>query len=410
MWITGTNDRAMAEAAAPRRTGDLLAKAVFAVIVTYAIFLASAYACGDWLVDNQGQTIQTDFVNVWAAGRLVLAGQPADAYDWPVHKAVEEAGIGHSFDKYFGWHYPPPFLFIAALLARLPYLAAFLVWMAVTMPAYVVTIRAIVDRPIAAALACAFPGALWNFVVGQNGFMTAAFLGGALAALEPQPVFAGILIGLLSYKPQFGLLFPLVLAATGRWRAFFSAALTTLAMIGATWSAFGQQTWRGFFEWLPVTSQLVLGAGLSGFGKLQTIFGMARALGGSEDLAWFLQIATAVLGAGIVLWIWRRDLAYEIKAAALATVSLMCTPYLYLYDLVVLAVPIAFLIRLGLREGFLPHEIIVFVLAAMLVLIDPFGLLGLPIGVVAVLAVFGAVCRRALVAGRTSAAAVVAVA
>jgi arabinofuranan 3-O-arabinosyltransferase len=407
MWGTGTNDRAIAEAAAPRRSDDLMAKAVFAVVVTYIAFLASAYAGGDWLVDNQGRAIQTDFINVWAAGRLVLAGHPADAYDWPIHKAVEEAGIGHAFDKYFGWHYPPPFLFIAALLARLPYLAAFLVWMAVTLPAYAATIRAIVGRPVALALACAFPGALWNVAAGQNGFLTAAFLGGALAVLESQPLFAGILIGLLSYKPQFGLLFPLLLAVTGQWRVFLAASLTTLAMIGAAWWAFGQQAWRGFFAWLPVTSQLVLGGGLSGFDKLQTIFGMVRSLGGSEDLAWFLQIATAAFAAGVVLWIWRQHVAYEIKAAALATASLMCTPYLYLYDLVVLAVPIAFLIRLGFRDGFLPYEIIAFLFAAMFILVDPSGLVDLPIGVVAVLAIFGVVCRRAFAAGKTSATATV---
>ncbi|HUC49629.1 MAG TPA: glycosyltransferase family 87 protein [Xanthobacteraceae bacterium] len=410
MRVARTNDGAIAEAAAPRRTDGLITKAVFVVVVAYIALLASAYACGDWLVDNQGRTIQTDFINVWAAGRLVLTGHPADAYDWPIHKAAEEAGIGHSFNNYFGWHYPPPFLFIAALLARLPYLAAFLVWMAVTMPAYAATIRAIVGRPVALALACAFPGALWNVAAGQNGFMTAALLGGALVAMESQPLFAGILIGLLTYKPQFGLLFPLLLAVTGQWRIFLAASLTMLAMIGTTWWAFGLQAWRGFFDWLPVTSQLVLGGGFSGFDKLQTTFGMVRSLGGSEDLAWVLQIATAVFAAGVVLWIWRQHVAYEIKAAALATASLMCTPYLYLYDLVVLAVPIAFLIRLGFRDGFLPHEIIVFLFAAMLVLVDPFRLVVLPIGSIAVLAIFGVVCWRAFVAGKTSATVVAAAA
>jgi len=398
MWMNGTNDPVIREVATPRRADDVLAKAVFAVVIAYAVFLACAYAYGAWLVSNRGQIIPVDFISVWAAGHLAITGEPAAAYDWPVHKAVEEAGIGHPYDKYFGWHYPPPFLFIAAPLARLPYLSAFLVWMLLSMAAYAATIRAIVGRRIALALACAFPGVLWNVVDGQNGFMTAAFLGGALAAMERQPVLAGTLLGLLGYKPQFGLLFPLVLAVSGRWRAFLSAALTTVAMIGATWWVFGLQTWRAFFEWLPIASRLILGSGLAGFGKLQTVFGMVRSLNGSEDLAWLLQIAVAILAAVMVLWIWRRPFAYEIKAAALATASLMCTPYLYLYDLVVLAVPIAFLIRLGLRDGFLRHEIAAFLFAAILVLVDPFAPADFRPGIVAVFVIFGLVCRRALVA------------
>lgn len=52
---------------------------------------------------------------------------------------------------------------------------------------------------------------------GQNSFLTAALLGGSLLLLDKRPIVAGVLIGLLSYKPQFGLLIPLVLVATGRW-------------------------------------------------------------------------------------------------------------------------------------------------------------------------------------------------
>ncbi len=51
-------------------------------------------------------------------------GNPAAAYDWPIHKQAEVSAIGHDFDDYYGWHYPPTFLFVAAALATLPYLAA----------------------------------------------------------------------------------------------------------------------------------------------------------------------------------------------------------------------------------------------------------------------------------------------
>ena len=62
-----------------------------------------------------GLGIPTDFVNVWAAGKLVLEGHPALAYDWDIQKQIEVAELGQGFIGHFAWHYPPPFLFVASL-------------------------------------------------------------------------------------------------------------------------------------------------------------------------------------------------------------------------------------------------------------------------------------------------------
>src|SRR5689334_7280368 len=66
-----------------------------------------------------GQPIGTDFSNVYAAGRLALEGRAADAYDWGLHGAVERSIFGPA-TPYYGWHYPPMFLMVAAPLALLP--------------------------------------------------------------------------------------------------------------------------------------------------------------------------------------------------------------------------------------------------------------------------------------------------
>ena len=58
-----------------------------------------------------------------------------------------------------------------------------------------------------------------------------------------------------------------------------------------------------------------------------------------------------------VAWLWRQRVRYEIKAAALAIAAMLATPYLYIYDFAVLAIPLAFLMKLGLRDGFLPYEL-----------------------------------------------------
>jgi len=48
--------------------------------------------------------------------------------------SVRSTAIGHAFDGYYGWHYPPPFLFAASLLALLALVPATLVWLAATLP------------------------------------------------------------------------------------------------------------------------------------------------------------------------------------------------------------------------------------------------------------------------------------
>jgi hypothetical protein len=362
------------------------------LIIAYAAFLGAAYAQGVWLVDAQGRGIATDFVNVWAAGHLTLDGHPELAYDWVAHKDTEVAAVGQPFEKYFGWHYPPPFLAIAALLALVPHNAAFVLWMAITLPAYAATVRSIVGDRIGWLVALAFPGVLWNIAVGQNGFLSAALLGSALLFMPGRPLLAGIFLGLLVYKPQFGLLFPLVFAVAGYWRVFASAAAVATAVLLASWLAFGSVAWEAFFASVPLTNALVLDGGLADWAKLQSLFGFVRALGGSASQAWAAQIALAVAAALACCALWRSSRPFELKAAALATGALLATPYLYIYDLAVLAVPIAFLVRLALRDGFRPYEPAAIAGAGLLVLVYPVA--PVPSGLIATALVALLIARR----------------
>ncbi len=151
-----------------------------------------------WIFDENGRGIPTDFVNVWSAGRLVMDGHPALAYDWDIQKKVQVAVLGQSYQGNFAWHYPPPFLFIAALLAHFPYAVAFVGWAAVSFVPYLATMRAIVGRAFGFLLAAAFPVVLTNTLVGQNGFLTASLVGGTLVLMSRWPVLSGICLGLLS--------------------------------------------------------------------------------------------------------------------------------------------------------------------------------------------------------------------
>ena len=156
---------------------------------------------------------------------------------------MQEVAVGYAFDGQCRWHYPPPFLCAAALAAVLPLVPARLAWLAATGAVYAAAIRGILGERAGWLFARGFPGAIWNVSAGQNGFLTTALIGGALGLLERHPVLAVCCLGLLTYKPQFGVLFPLVLVATGRWRAFFAAAGVALALAALSGLVFGSAPW-----------------------------------------------------------------------------------------------------------------------------------------------------------------------
>jgi hypothetical protein len=378
--------------------------ALIGLILTlaYVIVLGSACLDGDFLIDAKGQPIANDFVNVYAAGQLTLGGHPATAYDWPPHKAAEVRAVGHDFANYYGWHYPPTFLFVAAGLASLPYLAAATVWLGATLAAFAATLGGILRGRAGVFLTLGFPAALWNVTAGQNGFLTATLIGGTLALLEKYPTAAGVCLGLLTYKPQFGLLFPIVLIADGRWRAIGTATAVAILTAGLSWLAFGTASWEAFLQSTPVTSRVVLGEGAADFDRLQSLFGLMRAHGASETLAWSAQgLATLSLAVGLV-WLWRSRAAYELKAAALAAGTLLATPYLYIYDLAVLAVAFAFLLRYALTRGLGMIDGVALTAAILLILIYPYA--KAQVGLAATLIVLAAAVSRGCCAAPNSAA------
>lgn len=378
------------------RAGARLARPVelicLALVVANAALLGNTYVRE--LMAPHGAGGIYDFVTTWSAGQMTRAGHAAAVYDWPALKLVDESVLGHPFDGYLGWPYPPTFLFVAAALALFPYAIAFVVWVFATFLAYLAAVRAIIGNRVGYLLAGAFPAIVANAVVGQNGFLSAALIGGTLTLMERRPICAGALLGLLAYKPHLGILFPIALLAGGRWRAFVSAGIVAALLAAASAGVFGIKSWQEFFSGIDYA---LYTNGMADWGKLQSAFGVTLALGGSVMLAWTVQIVVALIAAGGIAMLWRSRAAFELKAAALGVGTLLAAPHLFAYDLVILAVPLAFLIRLGMTDGFLAHEMGGFGLACLLILLLP--AVTAPIGFAAVLVVTALIIRRALATG-----------
>ena len=340
----------------------LVGLALLAAFVLGAGFLI---ATSNGLNDRFGRPLGTDFSNVYAAGSYVLDGEASAPFDPPRQYAREQAIFGEA-TQFYGWHYPPFFLGLAALLAAMPYWLALIVWQGTTLGLYLLSIRSIVPPPLPVTgmksdhfwvvLALAFPAVFINLGQAHNGFLTAALFGAALVMLEERPILAGVLIGCLAYKPQLGLLIPLVLIATGRWRAFASAAVTVAIMTLAVTFAFGIDVWSAFFATSKFTRTVVLEQGGTGWYKIQSVFSWVRMWGGGIALAYAAQAAITLAVAAALCWLWRSRASYPLKGAGLLIGTLLATPYSLDYDLMLLAPAIAYLSIDGFARGFGPYE------------------------------------------------------
>jgi alpha-1,2-mannosyltransferase len=309
------------------------------------------------LIDPNGKPLGPDFIDIYAASQMVHSGHAAAIYDWPQHHAAEMAVFHGRAIPYYGWHYPPLFLLIVLPLAALPYGVALLAYLSVTFAGYAATLWRIVrsDRT-AMLLAFAFPGVFVNAIHGQNGFLTTALLGSGLLLMDEQPWLSGIALGLLAYKPQFAGLALLLPLLTGRWRVCAGAVATIALMVFATITLFGFGVWQAFLDSLTLTRTVVLEEGSTGWERIQSVFSAVRMLGGSVALAYQVQCAVTLIVIGATVWVWRKGTSFELRAATLCLATVLATPYLLDYDLVILALPIAWLAMDGKARGFLTWE------------------------------------------------------
>lgn len=363
-----------------------------------ALAVAGWIALSDGLIDRNGKPVGTDFSNVYAAGRLTWQGRPAEAYQPALQHAAEKAVFGGREVPFYGWHYPPFFFAVAVVVAAVPYGWGLAIWLAASFAAYLAVMRAILPRPETLLVAAAFPAVFVNIGHGQNGFLTAALLGGALHWLDRRPWLAGLLIGALAYKPQFGVLIPVALLAGARWNTIGAAAATVAALVAISFATLGGGVWQAFIDSMNFTQVVVLEQGGTGWEKIQSIFSAARMWGAGVQSAYAIQIALALTLAAALAWLWQSDAAFELKASALASGSLLATPYVLDYDLVVLAVAIAFLARHGLNRGFHPYEISLLAAAWAVPLLSRgvAGATGLPLGLAVLLLTFVFTLRRAV--------------
>jgi arabinofuranan 3-O-arabinosyltransferase len=291
----------------------------------------------DGLSDGTGHPFGDCFINFWSAARLAMNGQIADIYNWDAFHAFQQNTVNADL-VLFHYSYPPVMPLLTLPLAWLPYVAGFVAWTAVTWAFFYLALRAAKPSVNALFLSLAVPAFLFNAVAGQNGTLTAALLGGGLGLLPRRPVAAGILFGLLCFKPQLVFLVPLALLCGRQWRVLAVAALTSLVLVAVSVALFGPDVW---IDYLHVTQKLrsyVLENDVPhSWKQFISIFVLARQLGAGITLAYAVQGIFALAAAFAVVKLWAGEASHDVRCAALVTGTFLATPYAMNYDLVVTA-------------------------------------------------------------------------
>jgi hypothetical protein len=304
-----------------------------------------------------------DFGFFWLSGKLAAGGHTAQIFDFKTWLAIQDAFFNpngtdpYACANYNRFFYPPTLLFLTIPLGLLPYAVALGMWILTTFAFYEVTIYAIVPRRTTLIVA-ATPAfvILANVFMGHNGFFTAALIGLVLVFLERRPWLAGIFLAVLTYKPQFGLLFPIALVASRNWRVIVVATAVTVALGLLAAMSFGSAGWAEFIAaFHDRGSDLGPAPGVEP--RLQTVFGFFELLGASPWLSWVVQAIVSVI---VIVGIWTlwsaKQISYNLKAAALCAGLFLVSPYALFYDLSILCVAVAFFVKEGLARGFLPGE------------------------------------------------------
>ncbi|MBO9723698.1 MAG: DUF2029 domain-containing protein [Novosphingobium sp.] len=380
---------------APRVDGYLR---LFAVLNVAAIVWLVATSHGG--IDINGYLLGSDFISFWTTGHMLV--DHANPYDGAAHILAQRTYYSAE-GAYTAFYYPPPFLLFCWPLGWLAYFPALGLWVATTGVFCFAAIhrwcaKAELGKPLWLLFA-AFPAVPIVVTHGQTAFLVAGLLGLGAWLVPTRPLFAGVLFGLATIKPQFGLLLPLVLLATGEWRVIASAAFTALALAAVSVGAFGPDAWA---DWLGASAraQTAMAYGQIGYGKMMSPFAALRLLGGPMTVSYAVQGAVTLAVAGLVLKAsWRKAWTPGLAALTLAGAPL-ATPYVLDYDMVILAFPMLWLAGEGLKNGFRNGErAALFVAFAAPALARPLALyLYVPIMPLAMLLLFEIVRRRVVAA------------
>jgi hypothetical protein len=295
-------------------------------------------------------TLGTDWMVFYGAVRSVLDGHAALIFDGDRFtdflNGTFASWLSHPL-AYRPWAYPPSFLLLLLPFAPLGFFGSYLAFQVVTAALLAIALRSCSAnlissrRLVAVALLC--PASAINVIDGQAVFLVAALMVGGISLMATRPVLAGLVLGLLTFKPQFCILVPLALIAAGQWRAFFAAGASTLATVAMSSLIFGWDLW---LRWFP----LIIGNLLNpdekwiSYGRMwgNSVYACAVLLGIPQWLASPVQLLATLGAAASLILAFRSRLSTIEKTAVLLAATVLAAPHSGAYDATLLVIAAAF--------------------------------------------------------------------
>jgi hypothetical protein len=285
--------------------------------------------------------LNSDFMAFWSFPRFCAGHDPRLIYDAGTLNAFQKQ-LYPGFGSFYPYLYPPTLLLPIWWLKFFAFGPAELIWTlaGVLLLAAAVPLLFARHRLIVLAALLASPAALINAATGETAFFTTALALAGFGLLRHRPILAGIAFGLLTLKPQLGVLIPFFLLARGDWRAIIAACLTAGALAGLSCVLLPPQMWPLWAHTLPQYQSDYFNATMLNLNIITTPAANLVVLGAAPRIAWIVQLLCGLTVAGLVAWLARRA-PYPLAVAGLLAASFVAQPHAYAYDAVLIPAALA---------------------------------------------------------------------
>jgi len=303
-------------------------------VLTLVSYLLTTNWSGAFPRDKATLVLGRDFLNLWMYGVASFEPDPARYYDLATYNNALAHMLGPGYPGQ-NWPNPPTALVVMAPFGLLNYFPALLAWFSVSGLAFYLAGRREVADWRTLAIVLVSPAALMCVLSGQSSLLTTAALLAIFTSLDERPIAAGVLIGLLTVKPQLGILFPFALIASGRWKVFSAAAATALALLAASVAIGGIEGWQDYItKALPLQREVLQDAAGTAMPFQPSIFMNIRGVVGNH-IGEIIQFAftLAAVAAVAAAFRWRRNGDPRMLQALFFACTVSASPYMGAYDL-----------------------------------------------------------------------------
>jgi alpha-1,2-mannosyltransferase len=312
-------------------------------LTLWSLYAWNASAPG--LLDRGGNLKGTDFLHLYALGSIALEHRGVDLYDTDAQAELAEAKVPAAAGIRYVPMYPPQVSIFFAPLAKFPYVPMLVLWLTASALLYGVCAYSIWricpslrEQKLAVILfTIAFPAFFHLILWGQTSVIALTCLTLAYFALRRDKEFlAGLALGSLMFKPQLGLGAGVVFCATRRWRLVLGAALAAFVQLFGAWLYYG---WGPLRDWIQTITAVfdtlsVLEPKLYQTHSLRTFWNLLLI---PPRISLGLYAISALLVLALTIATWRSPLPLSIRYSVLLLATVLVSPHLIVYDMVILA-------------------------------------------------------------------------